>query len=218
MKPLNGYYIKFLIFIFFIFQLFLMYDINIFKFEIKNIKELLSSNLFNSNNHLLKSNSNFFFENNNNVIQYYIRQKLFCNNYFNYFNQIFEDKIKLANFSLNGFSFPMFVYKQFDCISDLIIKDGYFEKKELLNIVDALKYYSHKKRIKNNKDIYVLDIGGNIGVYPLYLGVLGYTILTFEPSPINYYILNKNYCVNQKSNFIIINLLNYKIIFMLFKC
>ena len=106
---------------------------------------------------------------------------------------------------MNGYSFPLFIYKKFDCISKNIEEKGSFEKDELLNIVDALKYLSHKKGIKNNKDIYIIDIGGNIGIYPLYLGVFGYTILTFEPSPINYYILNKNYCINQNSNFIIIN-------------
>ena len=88
----------------------------------------------------------------------------------------------------------------------MIINYGYSEKNELFNILDALKYYSQKRGIKNNKDIFILDIGGNIGIYPLYLGLFGYTILTFEPSPINYYILNKNFCNTLNSNIIIINI------------
>ena len=52
----------------------------------------------------------------------------------------------------------------------------------------------------------MLDIGGNIGAYPSFLGKFGYSILTFEASPRNYYILNKNYClINRNSNIIIIN-------------
>ena len=52
----------------------------------------------------------------------------------------------------------------------------------------------------------MLDIGGNIGIYPSYLGRFGYSILSFEPSPINYYISNKNYCnYRNKSNVILIN-------------
>lgn len=194
------YYTKFFIIIFLIILLFLMQKMNILKVKIKNENELFRNNPFNSNDLL-----NLFISKKNIIQPYIIKQKLFCNNFYYYYNEIFEKKIRLSNFSLNGISFPIFIYKKLDCISDMIFKRGYFEKKELFNVVDALEYYSHKKGIQNNKDIYVIDIGGNIGVYPLYLGVLGYTILTFEPSPINYYILNKNYCYNQKSNFIIIN-------------
>ena len=52
----------------------------------------------------------------------------------------------------------------------------------------------------------MLDIGGNIGAYPSFLGKLGYSVITFEASPRNYYIINKNYChINRNSSIIIIN-------------
>ncbi len=51
----------------------------------------------------------------------------------------------------------------------------------------------------------MLDIGGNLGWYPSFLGRYGYTILTFEPFPFNYYFSKKNYCLlNQNSNVVII--------------
>lgn len=51
----------------------------------------------------------------------------------------------------------------------------------------------------------MLDIGGNMGWYPSFLGRFGYTILTFEPLPQNYYISKRNYCLlNKNSNVIII--------------
>lgn len=51
----------------------------------------------------------------------------------------------------------------------------------------------------------MLDIGGNIGWYPSFLGRFGYTILTFEPYPQNYYLSKRNYCLlNKNSNVIII--------------
>ena len=57
-----------------------------------------------------------------------------------------------------------------------------------------------------NEDIFILDIGGNFGVYPSFLGKFGYSILTFEASPRHSYIINKNYCpINKYSNIIIIN-------------
>ena len=81
-----------------------------------------------------------------------------------------------------------------------------FEKDESLNILNALIYYGKKKEIINNKDIYALDIGSNIGWYPSFLGRYGYSILAFEPIPQNVYISLKNYCyLNRNSNVIIIN-------------
>jgi FkbM family methyltransferase len=179
-----------------------MHEMNHFKNEINNIKELLISNLLDSND----SPKNYIFHNNSNIIQsYFTKQNSFCNNFYNYYNELIENKIRLTNFSINNISFPLFIYKKYDYISNAITKIGNYEKKELSNALDALKFYSQKNDITNNKNIVVLDIGGNIGLYPLYLGIFGYTILTFEPSPINYYILNKNYCINQNSNIIIIN-------------
>lgn len=74
------------------------------------------------------------------------------------------------------------------------------------NFLDILKYYSTKNNIKNNEDIFMLDIGGNFGVYPTFLGKFGYSIITFEASPRNFYIIYKNYCsINKNANIIIVN-------------
>ena len=52
----------------------------------------------------------------------------------------------------------------------------------------------------------MLDIGGNLGAYPSFLGQFGYSIFTFEASPRNSYIIYKNYYhINKNSNIIIIN-------------
>lgn len=37
------------------------------------------------------------------------------------------------------------------------------------------------------------------------MGKLGYKIIAFEPSKINYYILKKNYCLNKEVNVTLIN-------------
>ena len=63
-----------------------------------------------------------------------------------------------------------------------------------------------KKQYKKNEDIFMLDIGGNFGAYPLFLGKFGYSIITFEAPPRNSYIIYKNYCLtNKNSNIIIVN-------------
>ena len=82
---------------------------------------------------------------------------------------------------------------------------GAFEKGPSINIFNALEYYKDKNEIKKYKDIYMLDIGSNIGWYPSFLGRYGFTILCFEPFEINNYIAKKNFCnLNRNSNVIII--------------
>lgn len=52
----------------------------------------------------------------------------------------------------------------------------------------------------------MLDIGGNIGAHTSFIGKHGYSVITFEASPRNYYILKKNYCnINRNSNIVLIN-------------
>ena len=135
------------------------------------------------------------------------QQNDFCQNPNKYFNPQYEELIKLAKFSLRGLSYQMYVYSKYDDrMSGWIIKTGKYEPKQMSYILDALKFYGKIKNIVNNKDIFILDIGGNIGQYTTFLGKHGYSILTFEASPRNYYILNKNYCLNNKnSNIILIN-------------
>jgi len=130
-----------------------------------------------------------------------------CNSPNKYFNQQYEELIRLAKFSFKGLSYQMYVYKKNDnSMSNFIIQKGFYEPRHMSDILNALIFYKIKNNIINNKDIFVLDIGGNIGQYTSFLGKHGYSILTFEASPRNFYILNKNYCRNNKnSNVILIN-------------
>ena len=68
----------------------------------------------------------------------------------------------------------------------------------------ALTYYSNKLCI-GNEDIYILDIGANIGWYTFLFGKYGYKIISFEPSKLNNYILKKSYCINKEVNVTLIN-------------
>ena len=165
----------------------------------------LNYKLFNS----LKSNQKISIKTDNeSIIQQYItRQKNFCDYPDKFYNQQFEELIKLANFSFKNISYQMYVYKKSDkYMSNYIIKSGKYEPIPMSNFLDALKYYAEKNNIIKNEDIFMLDIGGNLGAYPSFLGKFGYSILTFEASPRNSYIINKNYChINRYSNIIIIN-------------
>ena len=82
---------------------------------------------------------------------------------------------------------------------------GTFEFPVGNNMIDALKYYSIKYNILDNKDIFMIDIGGNVGWYPSLLGRFGYSIISFEAFEKNYYVEKKNMCLlNGYSNIIIV--------------
>ena len=132
------------------------------------------------------------------------QQNLFCQNQINNNNTKIEDKIKMVNIKFSNSNFDMFIYKSNDFLSNAISGSGSWETKETNNLLSLLDYYSRRKNIERN-DIYVLDIGANIGWYTFILGNKGYNIISFEPSTTNYYILNKNYCLNNNTNIILIN-------------
>ena len=119
-------------------------------------------------------------------------------------NSIIEKNIKISKAYLNNITFNMYIYKEQDIISNSISTIGSLELSETNNLISSLNYYSEKMKTNKN-DIYILDIGANIGWYSLYLGKNGFKVFSFEPSKINYYILLKNYCLNNDIDITIIN-------------
>ena len=62
-----------------------------------------------------------------------------------------------------------------------------------------------KKKKLDNKQIYFIDVGANIGCHSFLIGKHGYNVLSFEANKINNYILYKNFCLNKDVNLTIIN-------------
>ena len=112
-------------------------------------------------------------------------QNNFCENEIKFLNPEYEKNLHLAEVKLNGIKYKMYLYACNSGMRKSVETVGAFEKEPSINIFNALKYYKTKNHIINNKDIYMLDIGGNIGWYPSFLGRYGYTILSFEPFEIN---------------------------------
>ena len=141
-----------------------------------------------------------------NLIEPYIKaQKEFCNDPNKYINPKYENQLCLSDAKFNEFKFTIYTFKYTNFLLNALKKYGGFETRIGNFMIQALQYYSLKYNIKNNKDIFILDIGGNIGWYPSILGRYGYTILSFEPFERNYYVAKKNYChLNYHSNVIII--------------
>ena len=193
---------NFLLYFIFFSNLFIIYLI--YGLKIDNNKKKINPSLFNKNFSSKKNNLQI----NDVVNEFFDEQLNFCNHPNNYLNHDYEDMIKLTDFSFKNISYQMYVYKEKDnYMSNSIINTKQYEPKVMSNFYDALNHFKNEKNILNNKDIYILDIGANIGAYPSFFGKLGYSIISFEASPRNYYILKKNYCHINKNvdNIILIN-------------
>lgn len=129
-----------------------------------------------------------------NIIEHYIKQQNdFCDNPKKYFNKFVEKQIKLKKAKFKELSFGFYMFKRKKKILNFELNDGAYEYEISNNIIEALLYYSKKKNITNKKDIIMIDIGGNIGWYSSLLGKMGYSVLSFEPLEMNYYVSLKNY-------------------------
>ena len=128
----------------------------------------------------------------------------FCDNQDLFRNQDYENEIQMVKIHLNNSDYYMNVYKGRDIVSRSIIKNNRWNPSETNKIIYALNYYKNKTNIDNN-NIYILDIGANIGWYSIFLGKQGYRIISFEPNEKNYYILKKNFCLNREIKLSIIN-------------
>ena len=171
------------------------------KKEIKGKNGVLNLNNFNVN-HI---NNNSYKEYDEIINEKQIQeQNYFCEHQDIFYNQKYEDKIRLADINFNNKKYEMYIYKKNDGVSNNIIKKKNWEEAPTNNLLKGLNYYKNKYNIKP-EDSYILDIGANIGWYSFYLGKSGYKILSFEPSLINAYILKKNYCLNKPLNITIIN-------------
>lgn len=112
----------------------------------------------------------------------------------------------LVNITINELKFNIYIFKSPNFFLYDIKKYNAYEVPVSNNILNALNYYKLKFNILDNKNIFILDIGGNIGWYPSLLSYYGYSILSFEASNKNSYVLMKNFCnLPKDSNVIIIN-------------
>ena len=157
-------------------------------YEISNLKSINEKSVFNSA-----------------LIDGFIKeQNNFCENQNEFYNKEFEDKIKLFEIKFEDKIFNMYIYKRADIVSNVIYYRKSLDPEETKKLMKALTYYSNKLNI-GNEDIYILDIGANIGWYTFLFGKYGYKIISFEPSELNNYILKKNYCINKEVNVTLIN-------------
>ena len=163
-------------------------------------KKINIENIINVFNYSLKYEE---FDDNINK-QYLQLQNYFCEKENESLIPEYEKRIIKANAIYNGKTFQMFVHTGKDFVSQSILYSHNWEGSLSQICLGALKYYSKKKNIEN-KNIYLLDIGCNVGWYTYYLGKFGYKIISFEVWEVNNYILYKNYCLNKDVNVILIN-------------
>jgi FkbM family methyltransferase len=179
--------------------------INLLENKLYNLSAKFNEQINNNSNKTKIELSEISFEKfDENIFQQIKNQQMeFCNNQSIYVKMEFEKQIKLIKASLLNKIFDMYVYKREDTVSMAISKRRSWEGRETQKLINALNYYSSLKNITND-NIYILDIGSNVGWYTLFLGKLGYNILAFEPSDVNVYILRKSFCLNQDLNITLI--------------
>ena len=180
---------------------FLILIINFFYFTSKKGSNNVNSNLDNS---VREIEDALIFD--KNTLEKLKRQQIeFCknNNNQNNFIKEYEEQITLTKVCLLSQLFDMYVYKNNDIISTEIINTQSWDGDKINNLLTPLLYYSIIKSLKP-QDIYILDIGSHIGWYSLFIAKFGYNIISFEPSEINNYILNKNLCINKELNITLI--------------
>ena len=171
------------------FLLLVFYFIILRKNNNPKIDQVKIHNIFNSS---LK-----YDEFDDNINEQYIQiQNYYCEKQKENIIEEYEKKIGLQKVNYSEKIFDMFVYNIADVVSSSIRYSHSWEGDHTKKVLNALNYYSKKKNI-DNKDIYILDIGSNIGWYSFFLGKFGYKIISFEASKINNYIMYKNYCLNK---------------------
>ena len=137
------------------------------------------------------------------------KQTDFCLNPEKYNNSFIDDIIIKKQVIINQYDYEMYVYntnKKADIVSSSIISSKNWEKGLLLEMKNAIEYYAKKNNITDNKSITVIDIGANIGSHTMILAKLNYSVIAFEPTEKNYYILRKNVCLNNLTNVLIFNM------------
>ena len=146
----------------------------------------------------------FYDEFDQNILELYKKNQIFfCKNKKLMRNDEYEENIQLISVRFLSENFNLYAYKKNDIVSSQIYKSQTWETVETQNMLSALQFYSSRKE-KSKKEIYVLDIGSNIGWHSFILGKFGYNIISFETSKMNNYILNKNFCLNNNLNIILI--------------
>jgi len=198
---------------FYFFIIFILFFILCYLIYILNQKLCMNDEKINTVQEIMKDLNNKIYNHNhkhddaNNTLEPYIKaQKDFCENNNKYFNQKYEDEIILSNIKFNDLKYQMYLFKAQNFIQNEFEKYGSYEIELGNQIIEALNFYSSKNIGIKNKDIYMLDIGGNVGWYPSLLGRYNYSILSFEAFERNIYVSKKNYCyLNKNSNVVIIS-------------
>lgn len=162
--------IKFLLYLLIILIILFLYSIIYLLINIKYYKGKIEKIEKNMNQH------NTF-----DIIEYYKKsQDDFCQNPSKYINMKIENEIALFDVKFNELKYQIYIYKSFNWVLKEVRDLGYYEKNVSNNIIEASKFYGKKNNILYNKDIFIIDIGGNIGWYPSLLGRYGFSIISFE--------------------------------------
>jgi len=89
----------------------------------------------------------------------------------------------------------MYVYAKDDIVSANIMENKYWGGNTADLMKRHLDHYASRHGLKPN-DIYMIDVGANVGWYTLFVANLGYRVISIEPMITNEVVLRSTLCRN----------------------
>lgn len=92
-------------------------------------------------------------------------------------------------------TYDFFVYKDGDIVSTDILNSGSYEPELMLELAAAMDKAATLMNMEK-KYLQFWDVGANLGTHIIYMSLLGYHGVAFEPMPANVKLLRTNLCAN----------------------
>lgn len=106
-----------------------------------------------------------------------------------------EDLVKTRLLGPDNNYMDFVVYKNNDIVSGAIQSNGHWELHLSVALVTALTKVAEARGLPRDQ-VYLLDIGGNVGAHTVYAQAAGFPVVAFEPLPQNEAIIRTNLCFN----------------------
>jgi len=132
-------------------------------------------------------------------------QKDICNGKIPYFTREEDEKVSWTDVDFRRGTFTMYVHKEGDVVSSLIMKHRAWEYDELHALGMMMDRYFEKKNIGDPSKLTFIDIGAQVGWYAMNIASRGYKVFAFEPFTDNEYVLRRNICGNEDAKIVFIN-------------
>lgn len=93
----------------------------------------------------------------------------------------------------SDFNLSMWVYDGQDIVSNFVKQDGLWEPLETVEVIKKLVFFEKATKLKKS-DVYLIDIGANVGWFTVNAASMGYSVIAFEPASSNAFAIKRTLC------------------------